>query len=415
MCKEFYKLRGTTLKHKSQETSARVTEQHQVLGGKAIILRTAASGDVWQFRMWVSEEKKYVRKTLKTRDLETAMRRAEELYLHLYSDIVSGRKLFGLSLADLIETYLKWREKDVAAGIITAGRLVTLSSQLKHVLEYKGTDIGLSELDRNSFYDYAQFRRLNSDAQNVTIRNEQVTINHMMKFAYRNGYSQFERFEFAAINLREEGRRDTFTLKEYDALIRYLGKWCSIREIEDEHERRERLLMRDAILIASNTMLRVGELWQLRWGDILDYEDAVDEAGEKAVLVTLKVRAEIAKTRKSRVITTRGGEYFKRLHSRTVFRDKLDYVFCGESGRERFSRRKFYDAWSHLMSAIGIDYKQRNLTWYSLRHFGITNRLRAGASVFVVAKVAGCSAIHIEKHYGHVDQGMERSVALKNV
>ena len=66
------------------------------------------------------------------------------------------------------------------------------------------------------------------------------------------------------------------------------------------------------------------------------------------------------------------------------------------------------------MSGIGIDYRARNLTWYSLRHFGITCRLRAGASVFDVSKLAGTSVSFIDTHYGHFDDAMAREVALKN-
>ena len=66
--------------------------------------------------MWVPEEKKYVRKTLHTRDFKTALSRAEELYLQLYSDVASGRKLFGITLGELIDQYLKWRQEDVIGG-----------------------------------------------------------------------------------------------------------------------------------------------------------------------------------------------------------------------------------------------------------------------------------------------------------
>ena len=66
------------------------------------------------------------------------------------------------------------------------------------------------------------------------------------------------------------------------------------------------------------------------------------------------------------------------------------------------------------MNKAGFDYKTRNITYYSLRHFGITCRLRAGANVFDLAKIAGNSVGDIEKHYGHFDQAMSRAVALKN-
>ena len=38
-----------------------------IYGGKAEIVRTQQSGGYWHFRMWISEESKYVRKTLKTK------------------------------------------------------------------------------------------------------------------------------------------------------------------------------------------------------------------------------------------------------------------------------------------------------------------------------------------------------------
>ena len=66
------------------------------------------------------------------------------------------------------------------------------------------------------------------------------------------------------------------------------------------------------------------------------------------------------------------------------------------------------------MLGIGLDYRKRNVTWYSLRHFGITCRLRAGASVFDVSKVAGTGIAFIQAHYGHFDQEMSRSMSLKN-
>ncbi len=42
------------------------TEKIPVLGGVAHILRTAINGDVWQFRMWLPKENKYLRVSLKT-------------------------------------------------------------------------------------------------------------------------------------------------------------------------------------------------------------------------------------------------------------------------------------------------------------------------------------------------------------
>jgi len=67
-----------------------------------------------------------------------------------------------------------------------------------------------------------------------------------------------------------------------------------------------------------------------------------------------------------------------------------------------------------MMEGIGLNYKKRNVTWYSLRHFGITCRLRANGSIFDVSSIAGTSVSNIEKHYGHTYFEIMKAAALKN-
>ena len=260
---------------------------HEILGGKGKVFRVPNSGDVYQFQMWIPEEKKYLRKSLKTKDLETAMKRGEDLYLQTFSDVQSGRKLFGITLQELSDAYLKWREEDVALGNITKGRLGTMSSQMKHLLAYKGHQTKVSELDRNSCYEYEVWRMQQfPTTKKVTIRNEQATFNAMMKYAYRVGYSHLDTLDFRKMVIKgaDISRRDTFTLEEYDRLVRYMRTYVSKRACPDETERMERMLVRDAILVASNTMLRVGELWNLKWKDILQIEPIFDEDERKISL-----------------------------------------------------------------------------------------------------------------------------------
>ena len=125
----------------------------------------------------------------------------------------SGRKLFGITLHELTDAYLKWREEDVALGNITKGRLVTISSQMKHHLAYKGHQTKVAELDRNSCYEYEVWRMQRTPTtQKVTIRNEQATFNTMMKYAYRVGYSHIDTFDFRKMVIKgtDIGRTDTF-------------------------------------------------------------------------------------------------------------------------------------------------------------------------------------------------------------
>ena len=86
----------------------KISQNHDIFGGKGQILRVPQSGEVWQFRMWIADEKKYLRRSLKTKDFETAVKRAEEMYLQTFSDVKSGRKLFGITLKELSDAYIKW-------------------------------------------------------------------------------------------------------------------------------------------------------------------------------------------------------------------------------------------------------------------------------------------------------------------
>jgi len=74
-------------------------------------------------------------------------------------------------------------------------------------------------LSNTSFYDFAQFRRKrNPEVQDATIRNEHTTIGSLIKWAFRNGYINFESCEFEEIIIRGVVRRDTFTPLEYEPL-----------------------------------------------------------------------------------------------------------------------------------------------------------------------------------------------------
>ena len=180
------------------------SQNHDIFGGKAQILRVPQSGDVWQFRMWITEEKKYLRKSLQTRDFEAANERAEKLYLETMANVSAGKKIFGLSMKELTDLYIDWRSGDVGTRI-TKGRLVTLKSQMKHILAYKGEDLKVSELERNSFYEYEGWRKKTKPGTaSVTIRNEQSTINHMMDFAYRQGFTHLSQFDFRPINIKKD-------------------------------------------------------------------------------------------------------------------------------------------------------------------------------------------------------------------
>ena len=66
------------------------------------------------------------------------------------------------------------------------------------------------------------------------------------------------------------------------------------------------------------------------------------------------------------------------------------------------------------MEFSGLDKLEKKLSYYSLRHFGITQRLIAEVPVYNVSKMAGTNVQFIEQHYEHMDMKKLKKDALKS-
>lgn len=93
------------------------TERIDIYGGKATIKQNKF--DVWQFRMWVSNEKRYYEKSLRTKRRAEAIDKAEEMYFDLQNELKDGRKLFSVSIAEAVAIYLEKRKIEHTQRLLT--------------------------------------------------------------------------------------------------------------------------------------------------------------------------------------------------------------------------------------------------------------------------------------------------------
>ena len=224
----------------------------------------------------------------------------------------------------------------------------------------------------------------------------------------------------AEIKIRQDdiGKRDTFELEEYDKLVRFMRSYVADKNCKDENEKLERMIIRDYVLISSNSCMRVGELRQLTWGDVTRIETIFDDKEKEHYLAHINVRAETSKVKTKRKIICRGGDYFERLKKRQRFTSSEHLVFTSVNGTSGLSSQKWAKHWRALMTGIGISLKEwkddRNLTWYSLRHFGITMRVMSNVNILDIAKLAGTSVNHIENTYLKYKEESMRTQAMKS-
>tara|TARA_B100000953_G_C17886460_1_gene379791 strand:+ start:140 stop:511 length:372 start_codon:yes stop_codon:yes gene_type:complete len=100
--------------------------QNYVLDGAALIYKRESNLNVCLFLMYVSNEQKDYRVSLRIKDFESAVKKGRNLVLELSSQVHRGMKVFGISLGELTEKYLKYQHNDVLVGDIVVGRWITM-------------------------------------------------------------------------------------------------------------------------------------------------------------------------------------------------------------------------------------------------------------------------------------------------
>ncbi|MBL6746079.1 MAG: tyrosine-type recombinase/integrase [Pseudomonadales bacterium] len=409
----------------SKTQSSWQTETHELFDGGCKVLRTNQNGDVYQLHVWVKTEGKLYRKSLRTKHLETALEKGKEEYINIMSRVNSGKKIFSDDVATVAKRFLYWKNEDVKAGIIGKSRLGTIKTHIQHMLSYLNTDMKVGDIHTGTFLGYYTWRKSgnssvkakNSSVTEGTISGEYSTIRLFIKYCYREGFTDIsaDRIEIKKSDrskLLTNVRRDTFTEEEWERLYTGMRSFCAKKNCENEIEYYEKQIFRNYILGLANTGMRTGELEQLQWRDIIDYRKT-DDYGKTKEVVFLQVRAETSKVRKDRRLFCRDSACFRRTEEISINRDLDDLVFGDYKGRRLTSiNKKIF--WQQILDFTRIDISGRNITYYSLRHFYVTQRWKGGVKLRDIANSCGTSIHQLEKTYYHLDEETLMDTALKD-
>jgi integrase len=382
-------------------------------------------GDIWQFRYWLEKERRYVRLSLKTKNVDIATERAKKHFVSIKSVTDSGRTYYSRTTKDGVLMYLEYRKGHIDSRTtksIVKGRYGTIRAHLEHWLDFIERDTKLKELDRDSCAEYAKAREKPSATKTTalsTIANEQSTINSMMKWLHKKGEVYIDGFDFETISIRntpeEAVRRSSFTDEEVRAFRAAIPKYIeeAMKDLNDL-ENKARVLSGHYLLIASICGLRTGEQKQLKWKDITFSNETINK--EEIDFVKISVRKETSKVRKPRVVKIRDIEYFDNLfklttptHTKKPFAE--NYVFSF-NGVNVVSQRAVTHHFKKILEEAKIDIGKRKLVPYSFRHYFITNRIKAGLSYKDVADMCGTSRTQIEKTYYHIDEDILTTQAM---
>ncbi len=388
-------------------------------------------GEYWQMRMWLTEEKKYARFSLRTRNRDTAEAKAKKQYHELMAQQLAGKTYFSMTAKQAVDEYLKQRTKDMEAGLIVKGRLGTIKTHLEHWLKFIGKDTKVKEMERTDCENYFHNRTKNKKklpVSRTTVLNEQSSINAMMSWLHKRGESYIEAFEFKKLGKIDTGdertRRNTFTDEEIIAIKYELEKY--IKEAKEDlslYGNLNKVVTSYYLLISIITGLRRGEQLQLTWSDISWIEKQVksesneDQEGETYSLVKITVRGKTSKVGKTRNFVVKDWEYFdelfKFLHPRYIKAQKGEKnatpfgktLIFSLDGKTPLTPRVILYHFDEILTRCEIDGgEERDLVPYSFRHYFITDMINKGASPTQVAETCGTSTAQIEKTYYHTTE-----------
>ena len=406
------KLKNQSVKLRKDVTDIRNAVDLQD-GEVRIYQRTKNSGDVYQFRMYIREERRYVVKSLQTRDKDIAIERAKRLYIEYKSKELSGEKLFSITSEQLVQSYLEYQEDRFRSSQISVGRLSGIKTQLKHYLAFIGNTTRIANFQGKEFRKYRQFRMDKRGAKTLTtVLNELLTFKHMYEFAKTEGFiGQKYVFDYGEIRIQnDECKRDGYEIEEYKQLINTSKNFSSKVNktlINYDEVIYYRTLLHDFLLLMGRTGFRTSECLKLRWSDCRLNND-------KERTVTMTIRKENTKVRTQRVITSNVGNILSRIKSYSKSLKHEDFIFAHYSNSKLTVKDKIYKYYNELKQEVKLRFKDfdTELDIYSIRHYFITLHLRvAKTDMYSIARFCGTSVKEIERTYQHIkDDEVSRSV-----
>lgn len=386
-------------------------EEHELFDGEIKIFRVAQSGKVWQVYIWVREEQKAIKKSLRTRDIDLARERARNIYLDYIAKARNDQPIFDRKAKELTDAFIEHQLNRHKQGSITRGFVSTLETRMNHFLRFVGESTGLSKINEDKFEGYRVFRK--EAAPNVTLMtlyNERGTIKTLYKFAkeksfIRSGYEpHFGEWEKISKS-GEKINRDSLSPQEWNTIYTHMQRWHQKHFVNNDKQAEQRKFIKEFTLILCNSGIRLGEARRLQWHDIELYDEKVIENEEQVSKKRAKINLPASKTKTgaARTAICRLGNPFIRLKKLSNHTRGDDYIFVDNETGVQLNKSVYYKEWKSMLKDTELDKGKKNIVYYCLRHTYATFELYKGADIFNLSKVMGCGIDFIQNHYGHVE------------
>ena len=373
----------------------------------AKVYRRRDGGEQYWVRIYSETDKKYIRRSLKTKNKEVATTNAKEFYKKVIQQSSTGETIITTSVSSLTKKFLQYQTLLVERGKLSPTRLRTMTRTLKRVGMFLGKSSRVGSIPREKFLQgYEEYRYKNSvkkqELDETTIHGELQIWKQMVKFGMDRGLvSTTTHLVYPKVS-GKSGRRDEFSPQEYRKITKTLNskKYLESRG-RNSYLSQRRYFIKYVFLVLCNTGCRTGEITKMLWkhlGEPYEYED--ENTGETKETIEIFVPKENTKQKKQRYVVVYGDgwKYLQEVKKFSKYTKPNDFVFPKYDGTEWTLNERVFN---NLMKDSGVDKTDRKLTWYSCRHFYGTKRIEEGVDVYLLAEQMGTGITMIERHYGH--------------
>lgn len=319
----------------------------------------------WLCRVKVPNGPGYVNRSTGTGDEHKAFKFADDLYNQLLVKSLTGDAPPAKNMGPAIQSYIERLEAQPHK--LSTHYKILLLKRLKPFLERKSFDDLSTSLLSKVVDEQIALTKKGTLSPN-TIKRTYTDLKHFLQWCIEEGHIR-ELPRFPKIN-GVASSRPHFDAKDWAKLTRQLRE---IVKVENGAIKRDRMMLRDYVLILANTGIRVGEARTLKWRDVTEIGGGKGGPAHITLLVSGKTGKREVVARSADIKT-----YFKRIHDLRVEelivkgkpKPKIDpnsLVFCHKDGSEIGTFKKSFAA---LMKKAGVERDTHGSlrSLYSLRH-----------------------------------------------
>lgn len=365
-------------------------------GAIYLFVRADYKKPTWMCRVRVPGVSGYTTRSTRTTNEHEAYKFADDLYHEILVKVRGGANLNSKRISEAIENYSTRFKRD--EDQLSVRYRIQFLERCKPFFDKKTfADLNTSLFDK--LFDHLSETSAKGLLSANTIKRQQSDLKNFLNWCVEEAYlpavPKFPRLK------SKHSRRPHFDPAAWRKLARHLREFL---KVTNGKTLRDRMMLRDYVLILANTGIRGGEARNLKWRDIREVR------GDGSTNIVLMVSG---KTGQREVVASKGhvSTYFKRIfelrcRELTKIAGKAtdpsadDLVFCHPDGSPILSFKKSF---ASLLKSAGVEtdtFGQRR-TIYSLRHTYATFRLQEGVNHYTLAKNMGTSVAMLEKHYGH--------------